>query len=65
MGYFKGQGYMVTAFCGTTMHIIFPCDLFRHHDRKDGAHRGCSLFRSRLDTLRDIPDDQFYPDPDR
>ena len=23
MGYFKGQGYMVTAFCGTTLHIIF------------------------------------------
>ena len=23
MGYFKGQGYMVIAFCGTTLHIIF------------------------------------------
>ena len=22
MGYFKGQGYMVIAFCGTTLHII-------------------------------------------
>lgn len=23
MGYFKGRGHMVIAFCGTTMHIIF------------------------------------------
>ena len=59
MGYFKGHGHRLLR--NNPTHY-FPCDLFRHHDRKDGAHRGCSLFRSRLDTLCDIPDGQFYPD---
>ena len=53
MGYFKGQGYMVIAFCGTTLHIIFRAICSAIMIGKMGL---------TADTLCDIPDGQFYPD---
>ena len=60
MGYFKGQGYMVIAFCGTTLHIIFRAICSAIMIGKMGLT--AVALRSRLDTLCDIPDGQFYPD---
>ena len=61
MGYFKGQGYMVIAFCGTTLHIIFRATCSAIMIGKMGLTAVALFFRSRLDNLCDIPDDQFYP----